>query len=119
MTHRVFTRSSWCRFALLSEKWRRERQFLKYFLPVVIEADDIELVGEFIQALRCLGIKDSDDDVWRASRFIINSRNVVTVSEKMLEEILLNFWQGGWLSCDAPFETQYHATVCCIGTNTV
>ena len=98
MTHRVFTRSSWCRFALLSEKWGRERQFLKYFLPVVIEADDIELVGEFIQALRCLGIKDSDDDVWRASRFIINSRNVVTVGGEMLKKFGLTFELSGWLA---------------------
>ncbi|OUS41992.1 hypothetical protein BE221DRAFT_142726 [Ostreococcus tauri] len=60
ITHRIFTASSWCQFELIPDQWQTESQFLRYYLPCLVEAADVELVA---------------------------------------------------------FETQYHATVCSLGTS--
>lgn len=57
---------------------------MRYYLPYIIEASDIELVGEFVQALKCLGVPESDADIREAYKFIINSHNRVTVSCKLV-----------------------------------
>lgn len=81
-------------------EWQTETKFLRFYLPCLVQAADVELVGEFIQALRCVGVSELEHDMLAATTFLLNSRNTST---------------GGWLDENTAFETQYHATVCSIG----
>lgn len=112
----MFTSSSWCQFALIPEEWQNELKFLRYYLPCLVEAADVELVGEFVQALRCMGVSPLDVDMLHATTFLLHARNSNTVSKVCLpSRLMLILLKGGWLSENAAFETQYHATVCSIG----
>ena len=55
VTHKIFTATSWCRFRLRREDWRREREFLLAHLAHARRdmkrgSGDVHLVGEFVQA---------------------------------------------------------------------
>ena len=56
VTHKIFTKSEWCQYSLIPEEWLIEISFMKFNLPNFIRVRDVEITGEFVQALKGVGI---------------------------------------------------------------
>lgn len=52
-------------------EWQTETKFLRFYLPCLVQAADVELVGEFIQALQCVGVSELEHDMLAATTFFI------------------------------------------------
>lgn len=78
-------------------EWKTETKFLRFYLPCLVQAADVELVGEFIQALRCVGVSELEHDMLTASTFLLNSRNTNTVRSKQfyVYKFLTHFREAG------------------------
>lgn len=69
-----------------------------YYLPYLQEAQDIELVGEFVQTLKCLGHSENEIIIQRAIEYLLSCRHE----------------SGAW-GVEDQFARAYHTTVCAIG----
>ena len=98
VTHKIFTKSEWCQYSLIPEEWLVEISFMKFNLPNFIRVRDVEITGEFVQALKGAGIPESDEDIQRATKFLINTQH----------------FDGSWLQSEID-DRKYHATVCAVG----
>jgi len=75
VTHRIFTNTSWCTIKPKLTSYDIERRFLMYYLPYLQEAQDIELVGEFVQTLKCLGHSENEIIIQRAIEYLLSCRH--------------------------------------------
>jgi len=98
VTHIIFTKSEWCQFSLFPDEWVNEISFMKFNLPTYIWMRDVEITGEFVQALKCTGVPESDADMKDALDFLINTQHD----------------DGSWLQREGS-DRRYHATVCALG----
>jgi len=98
VTHKIFTKSEWCLYSLIPEEWLFEISFMKFNLPNFIKVRDIEITGEFVQALKSAGISELDEDIQWATKFLISTQHS----------------DGSWLECEIN-DRKYHATVCAVG----
>ncbi|MEO8662336.1 MAG: hypothetical protein ABI693_27990 [Bryobacteraceae bacterium] len=75
ITHLVYTLNDYGRY-LLSPEWLPEEfEFLRSNMNVPLQAGDAELLGEFIDSLRCLGVTEGDADLSRGMEFLLSSQN--------------------------------------------
>ena len=106
VTHKIFTATSWCRYRLRREDWRRERDFLLAHLAHARRdmkrgSGDVHLVGEFVQTLRCFGDNAANHpEIAEAVEYILRTQDRAT---------------GGWEVRAHDFQNSYHATVCAVG----
>ena len=106
VTHKIFTATSWCRYRLRREDWRRERDFLLAHLAHARRdmkrgSGDVHLVGEFVQTLRCFGDNAANHpEIAEAVEYILRTQDRAT---------------GGWEVRAHDFKNSYHATVCAVG----
>ena len=106
VTHKIFTATSWCRYRLRREDWRREREFLLAHLAHARRdmkrgSGDVHLVGEFVQTLRCFGDNAANHpEIAEAVEYILRTQDRAT---------------GGWEVRAHDFKNSYHATVCAVG----
>lgn len=75
VTHRVFTHTAWCSKKPKSEDYETERRFLLYHLPYLQIVGDVELVGEFVQTLKCFGLLESDPLICKAVDYLMSRRD--------------------------------------------
>ncbi|CAL6310838.1 unnamed protein product [Bathycoccus prasinos] len=59
---------------------------------------DVEITGEFVQALKGVGISELDEDIQQATKFLISTQH----------------FDGSWLQSEIS-DRKYHATVCAVG----
>ena len=84
VTHKIFTATSWCRFRLRREDWRREREFLLAHLAHARRdmkrgSGDVHLVGEFVQTLRCFGDNAANHpEIAEAVEYILRTQDRAT-----------------------------------------
>lgn len=64
VTHYIYVMSDWGRHMIHRELFEEEFVFILSNLGQVTSLEDPELVGEFIQCLRILGISSTDSTVW-------------------------------------------------------
>lgn len=100
VTHKVFTRTAWCKYCLNPSEWKNEKDFLIFYIGRIIQLQDIELLGEFIQTLKCLGISEEENVLKNALQFLMSKYDRKN---------------GGWLTNTDTFESKYHATICAVG----
>ena len=98
VTHKIFTKSEWCQYSLIPEEWLIEISFMKFNLPNFIRVRDVEITGEFVQALKGVGISELDEDIQQATKFLISTQH----------------FDGSWLQSEIS-DRKYHATVCAVG----
>ena len=101
ITHLIFVMSSWGAFRLEPEVFAEELAFLSSQLNTVIRLGDPELVGEFVQCLRLLGLSDEDFAVQRGVRYLLGR-------EKSLKS------KGEWVKPTRKFFQKYHAMYCAL-----
>lgn len=75
ITHIVYVLNDYLRFRLRPEWLPAEFEFLKAHLPLVIEADDPETMGEFVDCLRIFGLTFEDAHVQKGVDFIMATQN--------------------------------------------
>jgi len=100
VTHKIFTRTAWCQFRLDPAEWSKEKNFLEFYIGRIIQLQDIELLGEFIQTLKCLGVTEKNNVLKNALQFMMSK---------------YDRQNGGWLTNTDTFESKYHATICAVG----
>lgn len=100
VTHWVYVMTRWCQERLPKGGWEEELSFLESQLPRIIAMRDVDLVGEFVQALKCFGLSETASPVADGLDFLLNTQDRLS---------------GSWGGCHATFDHQYHATICAIG----
>jgi hypothetical protein len=80
VTHKVFTRTAWCKYCLNPSEWKNEKDFLIFYIGRIIQLQDIELLGEFIQTLKCLGISEEENVLKNALQFLMSKYDRKNVS---------------------------------------
>jgi hypothetical protein len=75
ITHLVYTLNDYGRYLLSPQLLPQEYEFLKSNMDVPLLAGDAELLGEFIDSLRCLGVTESDADLSRGMEFLLARQN--------------------------------------------
>jgi hypothetical protein len=76
ITHLVYAFSDYSRFRLRPEWFPREFRFLTSHFMHNIEAEDPELVGEYLDTLRSFGLNESDPEVAAGIRFLMTRQNL-------------------------------------------
>jgi hypothetical protein len=87
--------SDWGKFRILSENFKKERLFLEKNLKIVVLLEDVELVGEFLQCLKILGV-NCETSGKSPQKIFKNSENVYC-SENSRQKMVKNFTEK---SCD-------------------
>ena len=101
VTHVVFTLTGWCHTRLSPAGMEDEIAELERGVSRAKEMSDVDLVGECLQALKCLGKSESSSNaIAEARRYLLATHDKLT---------------GGWDSAVPVFDQRYHATVCAIG----
>jgi hypothetical protein len=114
VTHKIFTRTDWCKRKLRAEDWAEERRFLLDHLEFVTtrmkgdeSGGDVHLAGEFVQTLRCLRSADEDEDEEEQRRVCDDAVAFILRAQDPAS--------GGWEVRDHDLKNSYHATVCAVG----
>ncbi len=115
VTHKIFTRTDWCKRKLRAEDWAEERRFLLDHLEFVTTrmrggesgGGDVHLAGEFVQTLRCLRSADEDEDEEKQRRVCDDAVAFILKAQDPAS--------GGWEVRDHDLKNSYHATVCAVG----
>ena len=95
-----------------------ERRFLLYYLPFLQTAEDLELVGEFVQTLKCLGHTENERVIENAVEYILARRDPEKVSfqSPCVSFLTMCIMQGGWgPDSYCKFDKTYHTTICALG----
>ena len=107
ITHLLFILSEWggvnlsCQAASpLRHLFIEELTFLYSNMDVVIRNKDPELVGEFLQSLYILGLRDTDHQMIKGHAFLLQTEK---------NNAALN---GNWVASSQDFRTKYHAAYC-------
>lgn len=107
ITHLLFILSEWGGVNLSRQEasphchlFIEELSFLHANMDVVIRNKDPELVGEFLQSLWILGVKDSDQQMVKGHAYLLQSEKA---SASM---------NGCWVASSQDFRTKYHAAYC-------
>eukprot|EP00743_Colponemidia_sp_Colp-15_P008864 GILK01009674.1.p1 GENE.GILK01009674.1~~GILK01009674.1.p1 ORF type:complete len:1390 (-),score=270.93 GILK01009674.1:238-4362(-) len=115
ITHILYVLSDWGTLLLPADRFPHEIQFLRSHLNQVIQLDDPELVGEFLQCLRIFGFhrgerkegngvvtfEGGDEDLIRGVCYLLDK-------EKRLK------LKGRWAPNTDNFYTRYHASYCAV-----
>jgi len=57
------------------EDFAAERKFLQHYLPYLKSMRDTELVGEFVQTLKCIGYCEADRPIKDAVDYLLSCRD--------------------------------------------
>jgi len=75
ITHLVYALNDYGRFRL-SPRWLPfEFEFLKTNMDAVIEMDELDMVGEFLDTLKAFGLDDHHPLLRRGTRYLLSSQN--------------------------------------------
>ncbi len=97
VTHKIFTRTAWCQYRLDPAEWSKEKNFLEFYIGRIIQLQDIELLGEFIQTLKCLGVTEKNNVLKNALQFMMSKYDRQNVSTVNFFSMMLNL-RAGWLA---------------------
>jgi hypothetical protein len=75
ITHLIYTLNDYNRFRLLPEWLPQEFEYLRSHLQQPIDADDPELLGEFLDCLRAFGMDDTDPGIAAGTEYLLASQN--------------------------------------------
>ncbi|HXB67553.1 MAG TPA: hypothetical protein VNY05_04885 [Candidatus Acidoferrales bacterium] len=75
ITHLVYTLNDYSRFRLLPEWLPQEFEYLRAHLQSPIDADDPELLGEFLDCLRAFGLTDTDPGIAAGVEYLLAHQN--------------------------------------------
>jgi hypothetical protein len=76
VTHLIYTLNDYSRFRLLPAWLPQEFDYLRAHLQRPIDADDPELLGEFMDCLRAFGLTDSDPGIAAGVEYLLTHQNV-------------------------------------------
>ncbi|HMC59499.1 MAG TPA: hypothetical protein VKJ01_09935 [Candidatus Solibacter sp.] len=75
ITHLIYTLNDYSRFRLLPEWLPEEFEYLRAHLQRPIDADDPELLGEFLDCLRAFGLTDTDPGMAAGVEYLLAHQN--------------------------------------------
>jgi hypothetical protein len=75
ITHLIYTLNDYSRFRLLPEWLPQEFEYLRAHLRRPIDADDPELLGEFLDCLRAFGLTDTDPAIAAGVEYLLAHQN--------------------------------------------
>ena len=75
ITHLVYTLNDYGRYRLLPEWLPDEFDFLRANMKSALAAGDAELLGEFVDSLRCFGLADCDSALSESVKYLLSSQN--------------------------------------------
>ena len=75
ITHLIYTLNDYGRYRLSPEWLPEEFEFLRSNITDPLVAGDAELLGEFMDSLRCLGVAESDAALSGGMEFLLSSQN--------------------------------------------
>jgi hypothetical protein len=111
ITHLVYTLNDYGRYLLSPQLLPQEYEFLKSNMDVPLLAGDAELLGEFIDSLRCLGVTESDADLSRGMEFLLARQNSDGSWGDMNEPDAHIRYHTTWTAMDALREYNWGARV--------
>lgn len=100
VTHLIFIQSGWCHLQLDAATLSDESRVLEKGLERAVSLGDVDLAGECLQALLCLGYDTSQPPLSTGRSFLLSAQDRLT---------------GGWDASTPSFDKRYHATVCAVG----
>jgi hypothetical protein len=107
ITHLVYTLNDYGRFRLLREWLPQEFEYLRGHLQRPIDADDPELLGEFLDCLRAFGLDDTDSDVAAGMEYLLAHQNGDGSWGDVQETDVHKRYHTTWTAVDALREYQW------------
>lgn len=75
ITHVVFTLSQWGQLRLQIQQLPHEYLFLQEHFPLILQKQDIHLVGEFVECLRIFGVAENSSLILEGMHFLLEEQN--------------------------------------------
>jgi len=107
ISHLVYTLNDYSRFRLKPEWLPQEFEYLRTHLDRTIEANDPELLGEFLDCLRAFGLTDSDPSVARGVAYLLKNQNADGSWGEVQQTNVHKRYHTTWTAVDALREYQW------------
>ncbi|KAH0478521.1 MAG: uncharacterized protein KVP18_002848 [Porospora cf. gigantea A] len=107
VTHIIFVVSGWGEFRLSSAELQEEHSFLRHALSEAVRLEEVDLVGEVMQALRLFGAPDLDTQEGCWVQQALDLGRCYLLSKEIKST-------GRWTSQTASFWSAFHATYCAV-----
>lgn len=107
ITHLIYTVNDYSRYRLLPEWLPDEFEYLRAHLQRPIEADDPELLGEFLDCLRAFGLTDADPGIAAGVDYLLAHQNPDGSWGDILGTDVHKRYHTTWTAIDALREYQW------------